>query len=183
MAAADIGAWLDKKLEEYVQKIQVAANKALDEALKDFAPYAESEITNLFKEVIDDFYNDFSPAYYHRSNSMYNIMKVNIHDKKIRIEMSGDALQYRNGSGGEMLYQTAFKQGFHGGAPGGPGHPSDGTPYYRTPYPHFIHWGRPASISPSPFEQFKTKYKTEVEPELNTILSELVISGLKKYIK
>lgn len=152
--------------EQYMAKLQRAAENAVREALKNtYQPlfkYTGDRMQELFQNVIEDFYNSYTPKYYGRNESLYNLLHV---------EVGGDGDYISVGfepekmtpmrHGGTGLYDQVFKKGWHGGADSGEGHPSPDTPYWRTPFPDFSNWcENPAAIAAiSPLDDFKRVIK------------------------
>lgn len=149
-----------------------AVKTACKLAEKNGSVYAEQRYRELFKETIDEFYNDYTPidGGYDRTYSLYNILIVN-KDKDGRMSTLGfdeSAMttfrsKYINGSDDpkDGLYYQVFVQGWHGGADKdnvNNNHPDPGKPYWRTPIPKFDAWGGPAKIADeSPYDAFHRK--------------------------
>ena len=77
------------------------------------------------------------------------------------------------GTGKDGLYQTVFKEGYHGGAS------HNGKMLYRTPYPYYTYWGSAAEqASISPLEDFRQRWyhyeDTEFEADLNKTINKYI---------
>ena len=80
-------------------------------------------------------------------------------------------MTYRNGYGGEDgLYNTVFRGGYHGGAASGQGHPKNGVPMWRYPYPIYVTWGKEAAQSVSPLSEFLRLDDEETEADASNAL-------------
>ena len=75
---------------------------------------------------------------------------------------------------GHSLYNKVFKQGWHGGAEGGEGHPRPGVPYWRTPEGQYYNWGRRARRARiSPYDRFVEQLRETSRTELQTDYREI----------
>jgi len=147
-----------------------AVHDAVEKAQPEFLNILEERVKNIFNSAIDAFYADYSPDYYGRSHSLYDLMQIERGEESLSVwfepkEMSS----FRNGYNGEDgLYDQVFRKGWHGGAGGiseekadvygaHPGYmPGGNVPVWRTPVPYYTRWGRPAEVmSPSPLEKIK----------------------------
>lgn len=169
---AYFGKWVQQMYDKYMEAGNAAAESAKKLAEKKGSEYAEERYRALFKETIEDFYNDYDPidGGYEREYSMYNILVVN-KDKDGRMRTLGfdeSAMttfrsKYINGTDDpkDGLYYQVFLQGWHGGADNdkvNKNHPDPGKPYWRTPIPKFYAWGGPAKIADeAPYDVFHRK--------------------------
>ena len=142
---------------------------------KDFLPLlVEEGIKPSFTEAINSFYASYSPEY-NRNFSLRNILDTTVGTDDVRVGFEDAYLTtFRNGGNG--LYDLVFKEGWHGGAKSGKGHPHPGTPYWRSGYA-FMDWGRRAERAPiSPYEDFMIKVRDYYNTEGKRIFEEMLWS-------
>ena len=143
-------------LQEYTKDIQ--SGKFINEVAKECVNAIADDIDYIFTTCIDEFYNSYSPKYYKRTGSLYDIYDVSISGTIISWTVP---YMYPGGHrvGGEFIYNYVFEGGYHGGAPSGKpdmaGNPHPGYMAWRTPPPSFgnhpyTFWGNPAVHSPAP---------------------------------
>ena len=137
----------DRKIQE-VEKIILKERKMYDE-MYDYLDY-------ICRSVIDDFYSDYmpkgsDPIFYTRQYDLYNVYRINIVSGLWEVKYDHEFMKKKHRESNKYIYDIAFINGYHGGAVSGDGHPANGIPYWRTPFPTFDNWGRPAAISKSPY--------------------------------
>ena len=151
---------VDAIIEKSRPQIEATVNKIQKETWSDFICVVEEKVRTIFNSVIQDFYSSYTPEYYDRRESMYNILQTEISENSLSISFDPSKMtSFRSGYDGEDgLYDQVFRHGWHGGAPSGDGHPSSGSPYWRAPVPYYNQWGREASIaSVSPLDDFRRR--------------------------
>lgn len=113
--------------KSYIKELEDKAQKVVKEAQKkSFSEYFEvvdKKIHELYKETIDEFYQDYSPRFYERNESLYNLLQTKCDDDELTMSFNPSKIKYRNGytespqsegvPGG--LYDLVFRQGWHGG--------------------------------------------------------------------
>lgn len=130
------------------QAVDIAVSKAVLEMAEQFRPK--------FNEVVDDFYNSYTPSMYARRGSMYEVLKLSTHfdgsDATLSMDWGDDEMTFRDNKPG--LMELTFGEGYHGGARGTDNHGvTVETPWYRTP-PYWDYWYFPANQSESPYDRF-----------------------------
>lgn len=171
-------------------QIKAKADEISEETVKktyiEFGDYQQRRLESLFEEAVRQFYDAYSPSFYSRSESMYDVLNLqkngdgliiydDVMDLLDRTKMTVDR------KGGD-LFNKVFVEGWHGGAEGindalaerYGAHPSPGIPYYRTPHPYYTRWGKQAFRSESPYDRFKISVEAEeggsMSAELQRIL-------------
>lgn len=147
-------------MERVKEALRQEATKALQETYAELFVVVNDKVHKLFEDVIQDFYSDYTPDYYDRGLSLYNILNTKVSQDSLEIWFNPEAMtHFRSEYGGEDgLYDQVFRHGWHGGAGSGDDHPSLGHPYWRTPVPYYTHWGREAAIAPVvPLDEFKRR--------------------------
>ena len=109
--------------KSYISKLQTKTKEAVQDAQKKaFSEYfevADKKIREIYKSVITDFYKDYTPRFYDRRDggSLYQLIQTKCGDDYLQIGFNPSRISYRNGYASEDgLYETVFRQGWHGGA-------------------------------------------------------------------
>lgn len=135
--------------------------EVLDESVEEFVAQIIQRYREIIQGAIDDFYADYSPmSYYPRRYSMENVPEVVRQGNDLIIKFHYRAMTFRDGYDGyDGLYFQTFRQGWHGGADKGPGHPKPGTPYWRAGN-NFSRWGEPAAVAgEAPYDQIQKEVR------------------------
>lgn len=167
--------------KEILEEFDKALDRATDLAVRDMLFYLDVEMKRIFRDVIDEFYADYTPQPdgYERHQSLYNLFQTqHFTGENARLEFwfePSEMTPFRSGYDGEDgLYDQVFRKGWHGGAGSGPGHPSPSTPYWRTPHPYYTMWGREAAVANvSPLDRFYEKMH-EAEPVFSEEFGRLI---------
>lgn len=174
----DFQEYYTRYLESLTSKVKVAVKQALRYTWADFFAVVDEKIHSMFDEVVQGFYSDYTPGFYDRNESLYEILQTELSEDSLSIQFDPSKMTpFRNGYDGEDgLYDQVFRRGWHGGAASGEGHPSPGTPYWRTPVPYYNRWGHEAAFaSLSPLDELKrrvTDYENyEMQADFNRIWS------------
>ena len=152
---SNIKAFCDELLDVMNEETEEASHKAY----REFAIFQKRKIKDMFHKAVEDFYGDYSPEFYDRNESLYDILHI-------RTGMYGmasydsyedlyDSSKMTTDRKGGSLFEKVFEQGWHGGAESGDGHPKPGTPYYRTPESVYSRWGRMANRSVAAKDTFE----------------------------
>lgn len=175
-----------KIVKKKIEKDLVELNKkTLEKTFPKFVKEIDKEVKNRYELSVDKFYQSYSPLYYHRRGSLYDLLVTNY--DKLKLEYSwefdpnkilytgSNSASYSHGEDG--LYSTVFRGGYHGGAY------HNGSFYWRTPYPYFTHWGQPAAYEQiSILEDFQNrihKYETgKMKKDFKRIYTESLYSLL-----
>jgi hypothetical protein len=148
-----------KFYENYMSKLKQQAQKAVQEAqektFSDFFAVAEEKVKKIYYETISDFYSDYSPLYYERDYSLYNLLITKKGKGYLSMSFDPALIASRTGySGEDGLYNTVFREGWHGGAMDY----NTGYMRWRKPVPYYKYWGRNASHSNiSPLFDFRQR--------------------------
>lgn len=149
----------EKNIEKYVKdEVIELNNKAIEKAFPKFINSVDIQIKNMYESAIDKFYSSYNPKFYNNSRgSLYTLLETKF-DKanlKYSYDFNENKMVYSHPSekpyeqGVKGLYNTVFKEGYHGGAY------HNGDMYWRTPYPYYKYWGRLAEREEiSPLEDF-----------------------------
>lgn len=153
-----------------------AALKALDEMEKD--------LDQIYYRVVREFYADYSPIFYRRNESLYDLLEIENTGDYLNWGFDSDkATPFERGGGSDGLYEHVFRRGWHGGATGTDKNGyTVNVPSWRTPVPWYSRWGAVAKQAPrSPldaWEQEVSAYKEDILPQR---YSALFHQNLQKY--
>ena len=164
----------DNWLTDYIEDIMSDNKKRFEEAVKktkrEFFPLEVKKVEELYRQVADDFYSDYSERkFYKPRGSLKNLFNIKTDYENLYMDFDPTKIPSRTGYVGEDgLYNTVFREGWHGGAN------HEGKMLYRKPVPYYRYWGREAvrtSISPlDDFDKRWDKYQeTEFVDDLNRI--------------
>lgn len=174
----DFQEYYTRYLESLKSKVKVAVRQALHDTWSDFFVVVDERVHEIFNSVIQDFYSSYTPEHYDRNESLYEILQTEVADDSLSISFEPSKMTpFRSGYDGEDgLYDQVFRHGWHGGAASGEGHPSSGTPYWRTPVPYYNRWGHEAAIaSTSPLDDMRRRVadyeKNEMQADFDRIWS------------
>lgn len=131
----------------------------------------EQDLNQIYYRIIKEFYADYSPVFYDRTGSLYDLLEVEHTSDGLSWGFESDnATAFERGGGSEGLYEHVFRRGWHGGATG-----TDkkgftvNVPSWRYPIPWYSHWDSVAKQAPrSPLEAWEQEidaYKTDVLPQ------------------
>ena len=134
------------QIEKQIKKL-MAVVKETNEI---YADKLSDKVLMVCISAIDRFYDEYTPKYYDRLGTLYNVYEVNQSKNYITVLFDSSALSGHRVSN-DYIYNTVFLQGYHGGAWVG-----IDRPYYRTNV-CFTDWGDPAKRSHSPFQDIKRK--------------------------
>lgn len=167
--------------EQYIKKIEKKLIPVYEKAGKNFFKTVKNKLENMYESTIDEFYRDYTPDFYERRGSLYNLLDIMVSDDELSWSFDPSKISYRNNRQGaeDGLYDLVFRQGYHGGSKSDKNgtHPNLGVPYWRTPYPKFSQWGKQATkAETSPLERFKEKISIyenngEYQDDFDTLVS------------
>lgn len=180
----------------YSQKYAERTFKALDnlkrveaECNAKYPRLIAEELDEIGKEVVARWYADYDPVFYDRNRGLYKAYKITVIGTRIRADADAsymsEASAYNQDT--ELVYNIAFERGYHGGSYGREGNQRI-IPYWRTPFPEYTSWGRPARKSFSIYEEMKaqmTKRAQELVDERNSKIdkaTERVVRNLRALV-
>lgn len=128
-----------------------------------------NELNEIGKHVISKWYATYEPIYYHRQMSLKHAYDVKLHGTDYSVVFDSSLISsFQHHQDNDYIYQIAFIEGYHGGdtfggeSKGSP-HPHPGIPYWRTPFPYFTSWGRPAKRSWSPYYEMVNQMNNAIK--------------------
>ena len=141
-----------RDLDRAIKAIE-KAQKKIDKMNEKYPKLYQTELDELGKTIIAQWYASYDPIYYQRTRSLYHAFDVSLDGSLLVIDFDREYMDnYISRQYNEWIYENSFENGYHGGAI-----PKDGSrgniPYWRTPYPELTRWGRPAIYSFSPFNR------------------------------
>lgn len=184
MAASE--AEVRKFYDDWINKLQKKAADAVGAAIKEaYARYfilAEEKIKTIFYTAVDHFYSSqFQPNLYERRFSMKDVLNTKTTKDSLSVSFDPSRMTYRSGYGGEDgLYDLVFREGWHGGAKSGAGHPDVGTPRWRYPPPYYTFWdGQAEREEISPLQEIRRSWVDYEEHQMQGDFSGLLNDELK----
>lgn len=175
---------MKKYIEKYWQtKIDKAINAAIPLVIKEVT----ADIEKIYQEkVVDEFYDGYDPMFYHRRRSLESLMEISSmgsgQNSVLKLSFNPSAMTLTHvgpnkSYSDDTLYNTVFKEGFHGGASIG----GTGRGYrYRTPYPFYSRWGSYAKMEDkSPFDRIKEELQLYEKTTGPDKMAQIVRSQLK----
>ena len=79
----------------------------------------EFQLNKIGETAVRDWYNDYSPRFYRRTEDLFNAYKVTVdHQEHTRdFEVGSEFMEYAHHQDNDLIYQIAFVNGIHGGFP------------------------------------------------------------------
>lgn len=164
----------------------------VNEAMMKIAWKKYRKAEKICKKEIDRFYNEYSPMVYRRKYDLRNVYNLDVtKDGEFIFEFGHEFMQKQHRVSNEYIYDEMFKEGWHGGANKGPGHPDPGKNYWRTPsvnddeygikaYSYW--WSIPAAKSSSPYNNIINKWNLYMRSEGKKMELDTWASTTKKYL-
>lgn len=174
--ADEVDSYFNNYIKGIKERVVTEVRKAAKNAYEDFFIILEDKIRTTFNLVIQDFYGSYTPRFYSRNESLYDVLQTQINSDSLRIWFDpGQMTPFRSGYVGEDgLYDQVFRKGWHGGAGSGDEHPSPGKPYWRTPIPYYSRWGMEASVSDNPpLEDMKRRVEDYTNNKMQSDFNEI----------
>lgn len=144
-----------------LNRYRAIAQKALKQSYQELASLMKEKYREMYRETVKEWYGDYSPLFYSRTGSLYDIFNFDYDEDQAYIGYDTELLHHPS------LDETVFTIGYHGGAK------HNGGIYWRTPHPYYTHWGREAASSPSPYYSAEDKMQeyedTQMEEDFNNI--------------
>lgn len=135
----------------------IKAKRKIDEMNSKYPIRYVEELKQVGESVISRWYASYEPIYYKRTGSLYDAYHVTLNGTDYSVEFDDSLLK------DETIFVNSFIYGYHGGAYKGEGHPNPGIPYWKTPFPKFKYWGRPAKLTMSPYQSMVTQMKKKIK--------------------
>ena len=128
---------LDKMKEQLEKRINEKAQQASEKAYTQAKKEAEQKAREIANNAIDRWYGEYSPKFYNRFG--LKNFEILSQEDEILVDFSQQISVHQDN---DMVLSWVVEEGYHGGSP------SSSFGYmWRTPYPYFMYWGRPASKS------------------------------------
>lgn len=188
--------------KQVVQYIINNADALADDINQQLFDVYEKDLHRLIKKSITDFYKSYSPRYYKRKYSLKNMYEIKRNKKSMSVNFGDSYTNKTHRVSNDYIYETVFKEGWHGGAKSiaseksklWGGHPDPGTPYWRKPpkpwedeygneHPPYTEWGAMASSSLSPWERINRVFDMYISNNVPVIKQEIIKKELLKWIK
>ena len=139
-----------------------SAKKKLEKMNRVYPERYKDELEDVGKFVTAKWYASYDRLFYRPIESLFDAFRVNLDGTDYSVEFDSSFMDTGRDND-DYIFENSFMQGYHGGAVSGPGHPSPGIPYWRTPYPALTFWGRPALRSFSPYNRMVSEMKRTIK--------------------
>ena len=123
-------------LQNLERKIQRAADRAIEQTDRELIDQIEEELKTMYRNIIEEWYAGYSPEFYQRSYSLYDLLEFQRDGGNLSWEFVPENITpFERGGGAEGAYEHAFRYGWHGGATGTDKRGEHrSVPSYRKPY-------------------------------------------------
>lgn len=180
----------DNPYTETINKIKKNKTKIINGIVKDVGKNYQNKIAEIMRCAAKAFYDDYpNPHMYqrHKNPTLANMYHANI-GNELYVELGGEFSETKHRVSNDYIYEYMFKEGWHGGAISGNGHPSIGTPWYKnwdSNSKYFYGWNRRAEqmSTETPYDIFMREYNDYMENDFLTMLNESISENFKKFIK
>lgn len=141
-----------------------SAKQKIEQMNKKYPLRYKDELEDVGNTVVAKWYASYHAYYYRSKESLFDAFKVILHGTDYSVEFDYTFMN-THGEIDEYIFENSFIQGYHGGADKDKNgkHPHPGIPYWRTPFPTFKSWGRPALRSFSPYNQMVAKMNKTIK--------------------
>lgn len=141
---------------EVIHVVEKAKNK-VEKMNKKYPKKYKEELEEIGRSVISEWYATYDPIYYDRQMGLKNAWKVTLNGMNYRVDFGSELMNTSYNISTEYIFENSFMNGYHGGAM------HNGIPYWRTPYPEFTAWGRPALRSFSPYTRMVSEMNRKIK--------------------
>ena len=147
------------KTRDIIETIHVVENakKKLDKMNKTYPKKYKDELEEIGRSVISEWYATYDPFYYDRQMGLKHAWRVNLRETEYSVDFGPELMDTNYHQATEIIFENSFMNGYHGGSF------YHGVPYWRTPYPDFTDWGRPALRSFSPYTRMVSEMNAKIK--------------------
>lgn len=120
----------------------------------------KEDITKIADSVIEKWYKTYpNPKSYDRTGAIKTAYKIEIEGLNVSIDMDSSYMESDYHQSNELVFNTVFVEGYHGGSRGTDklGRESGSIPRWRTPVPYYKYWYYEAPKSFSPYTEINVK--------------------------
>lgn len=106
-----------KPYTEWLNELMGKINNAYEDTKVEYYDVIEKKMKTNYKRIIDTFYASYTPSFYNRRGSLYDLLVINRDNDGVDIGFDPSRISRRDGyNDKDGLYKTVFLQGYHGGA-------------------------------------------------------------------
>lgn len=177
-----------KKLTQNAKNVANFIKKNEEEAMQQALEHVYKDINEIFEEGISEFYDEYTPRYYHRKYALYDTYRITKTKNSLIIQADGSYMPSGiHRASNDYIFDLVFVQGYHGGAF------SDETggdePYWRVPpltaslppgIKPYTDWGSVAEQTESPDSKIYTKL---IAYDLSKIAQKYVVQSYFNIVK
>ena len=187
---------------EIINKIARDVDEIAEKVNKKIVKYAYDKANEICKSAVDSFYGDYTPNLYKkRIGSLYTAYDIRIiNGSQLKFSLGDEFMKGKHRVSNKYIYDTMFKEGWHGGAHKGKNHPNPGDHYWRTPpsarmmyveeYDEMVYvkpwtfwFPVPAAKSASPYDEIKENWNEFVDGEGKQKLLQVLSDVLDDYFE
>lgn len=140
-----------------VIKTTERAKKRIENMNKKYPQKYKEELEEIGRSVISEWYATYDPIFYNRQMGLKHAWRVVLNGTNYRVDFDPELMDSSYDIDNEYIFENSFMNGYHGGAI------HNGIPYWRTPYPEFTAWGRPALRSFSPYSRMVSEMNRKIK--------------------
>lgn len=130
------------------------------------------------ERAVEVFYESYDPPHvYSRQEGLLKAFKVIATNDEWSLETGAEYIQASYRVGTDYVFENSFVRGYHGGAIGGPKHPSPGTPWWKL----YGKWYKPATKGPAPEDLINKEVDNYLE-EAEQAYGDEAVDFIKPYI-
>lgn len=120
-----------KKRNKAIQTLKDSKKEYSEKGISKLKNYQKEEMSKLSKKAIDSFYGSYNQKVYSRTGNLYNAYKIEEDSEGNYISNVDENFipnEYPRLNSSDYIYETVFKEGWHGGSDSGKGY---SYPYYK----------------------------------------------------
>lgn len=133
------------------------AKKKFDKMNKVYPQKYKDELQEIGRSVISEWYGTYDPIYYDRQMGLKHAWTVILKGTNYNVYFGASLMNTSYNESTNWIFKNSFIGGYHGGSR------HNGIPYWRTPYPEFTAWGRPALRSFSPYTRMVSEMNRKIK--------------------
>lgn len=179
-----------QELIKHSKKIRREIKTIEKNAIALAATYIQKDINEIFEQSVTEFYDAYTPRYYHRTYALYDAYRIKATSNSIKIQADGSLMPAGiHRASNDYIFDLAFVQGYHGGAftdaLGGD------EPLWRVPpltvslppgIKPYTDWGSPAVQTESPDEKaYRKLIAYELSGTVNTRMAQAYRQVITRY--
>lgn len=177
-----------KKIAKSAKTVANLIKKNEDQVMQQALAHVYKDINEIFETGINEFYEEYTPRYYHRKYALYDTYRITQTKNSLIIQADGGFMPSGiHRAPNDYIFDLVFVQGYHGGAF------SDETggeePFWRVPpltsslprgIKPYTDWGSAATQTESPDDKI---YRKLVAYDLSGVAQKYIVQFYWDIIK